>query len=566
MGWWSRSTRMRHRTAAAAGPESSGGGTGIEDRNRASRAPSLPAASAKDGDGDDTDVTSSLFWMCSASAMHMLGYEWSRSAVLSLMTSDALGFERASAVSYGMGCVSPTSVALLWLYKKSLDTRGPEITLRRTSQAFAALLAFGGVAIGVMEEQAAKASSQGDPAGEAPPSLLVSRLFGGYGAPRLRTFSRILLFFVFVVQNGLVQLLFSQHWSFLGSVMGYSNSKASAASAAARSSGRAKGVTNTPRATDDDASSTRQSAGALEYEDDCGDQSEEDGERAKLVKPAGTNGSPVSSSDGVGAGGSSGSHSSTNTSKTWALAPMAGIGSLASTLAGVTVSPLLQLSGNRLGFLVVLGSLGLFASTLAGNEAYRVAHAGGFAPPGSSPSSSKSSGGSDGDSADGKEKASAPSTEKESAEGGGGAGNDDGSEASSTETPLADADNEDVDINGSGGDSSKLVGCGVDDRKGFGENALQGPCSKMAGANAEKNETAMDQEESSSIAPTSLWGQSCRLFRRRPVLAWLCCEVLAYQGQSSLLNFLWVHKVRKSLALDHVRAEYTAQVGFLIAP
>jgi len=270
--------------------------------------------------------------------------------------------------------------------------------------------------------------------------------------------SRTVLFLLFVVQNGLVQLLHSQHGSFVSSVL---------STVASTKSRTGTGMYSSP---------TRKARAA--------------------------------------------------TGSCWALAPMTGIGSLASTLAGASVSLIVsgfglfagydsRGGGSSLGVLVALGGVGLYA--------YGIADENGFGPArhvcSASPMHSS-----------GKIMKSDACTTKA-------AGDDDINDSSSTDTPPTD---DETDEESDGEDGSANTGSNhiwkvvtTRDRR----NGLHRP----------------------SHSP-SLLRQSHDLFRRRPILAWLCAEVLAYQCQATVLGFLWTHQIRSALVQDHIRAQYTANV------
>lgn len=124
---------------------------------------------------------------------------------MALFTSDSLGFGKGdsgdgdgglSALPMAVGCVSPFSVALLWFYAVTLDAGGPCRALRTHTLICAGTQIVAGW---ILKE-------------------LDSYLEAGEGA-WARACSAPLLFALFVFQNAYVQLLYNQHWAFIGSVL-----------------------------------------------------------------------------------------------------------------------------------------------------------------------------------------------------------------------------------------------------------------------------------------------------------------------------------------------------------
>eukprot|EP00978_Attheya_sp_CCMP212_P046474 scaffold394564_cov51-Attheya_sp.AAC.2 len=140
----------------------------------------------------ENPVALSILSMTTAMALHFFGYEFARSGSLTLFTSEGTGFSGTSAFPLAMACVSPSSVLLLMLYGRQLDQNGPRTTLRVTSLFSAALLSISGVAIRLL--------SNSSDAG----SLLLSRC---------------IVWVLFVFQNCYATLLYTQYFSFMGSVM-----------------------------------------------------------------------------------------------------------------------------------------------------------------------------------------------------------------------------------------------------------------------------------------------------------------------------------------------------------
>ena len=75
-----------------------------------------------------------ILYMTLAMALHFGGYEFVRSGMLALFTSQTVGFANAAgAFPLAMGLVSPCSVVLLMGYNRVLEQRGPRAALRNTT-------------------------------------------------------------------------------------------------------------------------------------------------------------------------------------------------------------------------------------------------------------------------------------------------------------------------------------------------------------------------------------------------------------------------------------------------
>jgi len=137
----------------------------------------------------------SALLMALALSVHLGGYELARGGVVALFTSDELGFGRSgggglSALPLAVGCVSPFSILVLWVYGRSLRW-GPARALRTHTLITSFVPIFCASVLKILERSAA---------GE-------------------RRWSQFIIFFAFVFQNAYVQLLYAQHWAFLSSVL-----------------------------------------------------------------------------------------------------------------------------------------------------------------------------------------------------------------------------------------------------------------------------------------------------------------------------------------------------------
>jgi len=204
-----------------------------------------------------------VLWMALASATHYSGYEFARNAVLALFTSERTGFRSSAAMPLAVGCISPFSIGLLWLYTRLLKRGGPRYAVRTSTLLCFATISAAGLALNTVSACVEE-------------SLICQHL------------SRAISFAMIVIQSSFVQLLSVQHWSFLGSIV----------------------------------------------------QTTEDGAR-------------------------------------W-FAPIAGIGSISSTLAACAVSPLVDTLG--LPTLMIAGSFIIAISAYCADAAYEVAQTHGFEP------------------------------------------------------------------------------------------------------------------------------------------------------------------------------------------
>ena len=131
-----------------------------------------------------------ISYMSSASALHFAGYELVRSATIALFTSRQSGFSSPAAMPAATGLVSPFSILLLWWYTGVVETMGPKVAIRKSTMLFSSLCLVGGIIFAILDTSSNK---------------------------HLRV-SQTMATFLFVSQNALVQLLFTQHWAFLGSI------------------------------------------------------------------------------------------------------------------------------------------------------------------------------------------------------------------------------------------------------------------------------------------------------------------------------------------------------------
>jgi ATP/ADP translocase len=140
----------------------------------------------------------SILFMATASALHFAGFEFARSGTIALFTSTKTGFSSPSASPLSTICMTPFSIVVLWLYTKSLDRWGPRNCLILSTVLFAFLLASSAVTLNMLETLIHHSNNN---------IVLV-----------WRRMAQATIFSLNVAQSSFVQLLYTQHWSFIGSV------------------------------------------------------------------------------------------------------------------------------------------------------------------------------------------------------------------------------------------------------------------------------------------------------------------------------------------------------------
>lgn len=131
----------------------------------------------------------SCIWMAVAMSLHFGGYEFARSGALALFTSSETGFSHPSAYPFAIGLVTPVSLVLLYWYGTLLKAHGPRYALRTTKWMSVLVLSLGPILLRWMES----------------------------GTSTIWT--KALVGMLFVFQNSYAHLIYTQQWSFLGSIM-----------------------------------------------------------------------------------------------------------------------------------------------------------------------------------------------------------------------------------------------------------------------------------------------------------------------------------------------------------
>ncbi|OEU08691.1 hypothetical protein FRACYDRAFT_196310 [Fragilariopsis cylindrus CCMP1102] len=145
----------------------------------------------------------SCILMSIAMSLHFGGYEFARSAALALFTSSGgiTGFNHPSAYPLAIGCVTPTTLGLLYWYGTILKKNGPRKALQKTT-SFVILVLFVGTTL-IAGLSSLSLSSSGAPVAAAAASCM----------------TKAIVALLFVFQNSYAHLIYTQQWSFLGSVM-----------------------------------------------------------------------------------------------------------------------------------------------------------------------------------------------------------------------------------------------------------------------------------------------------------------------------------------------------------
>lgn len=141
-----------------------------------------------------TDVGKSVGWMATGMALHYLGYSFARAITLALFTSESTGFPGSNfAFPLVNAFVSPMSFLLLTVYGNILDNHGPRGALKRSTFYCASVIMISSIVLEVLKQ-------------------LGTTVFG-IQATKFVTAP------LFIFRESYVQLLTSQYWSFMASVL-----------------------------------------------------------------------------------------------------------------------------------------------------------------------------------------------------------------------------------------------------------------------------------------------------------------------------------------------------------
>ena len=144
--------------------------------------------------------------MATCMSLHYLAYSLARPATMTLFTSNRLGFgNNVSAYPFAMTFISPVSFILLLFYGNVLENLGPLMALRRTTLGCASVLGLSSLLLSKLDK------------------LIVSdtttTLSSNNNNNNIAIVTRYLVGALFVFRESYVQLITSQHWSFISSVL-----------------------------------------------------------------------------------------------------------------------------------------------------------------------------------------------------------------------------------------------------------------------------------------------------------------------------------------------------------
>eukprot|EP00970_Alexandrium_tamarense_P009166 scaffold1803_cov195-Alexandrium_tamarense.AAC.42 len=133
--------------------------------------------------------------MATCMSLHYLAYSLARPATMTLFTSSRLGFGNSvSAYPFAMTFISPVSFVLLLFYGSVLNSCGPLMALKYTTIGCSVILTLASVVIAKL-----------DPYVDTDPNIA--------------TMTKYLVGTLFIFRESYVQLITSQHWSFISSVL-----------------------------------------------------------------------------------------------------------------------------------------------------------------------------------------------------------------------------------------------------------------------------------------------------------------------------------------------------------
>eukprot|EP00985_Skeletonema_marinoi_P014983 scaffold7649_cov154-Skeletonema_marinoi.AAC.12 len=131
-------------------------------------------------------------------SLHYLAYSLARPATMTLFTSSRLGFgNNVSAYPFAMTFISPVSFVLLLFYGSVLNNLGPLLALKHTTLGCASILGLSSLLISKLDPQ----------------------IIEGDTTSLLAILTRYTVGALFIFRESYVQLITSQHWSFISSVL-----------------------------------------------------------------------------------------------------------------------------------------------------------------------------------------------------------------------------------------------------------------------------------------------------------------------------------------------------------
>ena len=153
-----------------------------------------------------TPKGTSVLYMAIAMSLHYLSYSIARPSTIALFTSAKTGFAgNTAAFPLAMAFISPTSLLLLILYGKILNKKGPRGAVKQTTFLCAAVLMCCACLVYIL--QGMDMNMEG----------MLTFTFPIWGG-RIQLI-QLLVGALFIFRESYVQLLTSQYWSFMASVL-----------------------------------------------------------------------------------------------------------------------------------------------------------------------------------------------------------------------------------------------------------------------------------------------------------------------------------------------------------
>jgi len=134
-----------------------------------------------------------VIYMAIAMSLHYLGYSFARPSTIAIFTSSKTGYKSPAAFPLAMAFVSPVSLLLLMAYNRSLDSFGPKGALTYSTLSSASVLILAAISIKTLQDST---------------KVL-------FGIPLIKYISGPL----FIFRESYVQLITSQYWSFMTSIL-----------------------------------------------------------------------------------------------------------------------------------------------------------------------------------------------------------------------------------------------------------------------------------------------------------------------------------------------------------
>jgi len=148
-----------------------------------------------------------VFYMSLCMGIHFSGHEFARAPITSLFTSKDIGFKNSAALPLAVGVVCPFSIIMLYIFKKVLQHHGPRHALMQSTLVYASCLFSVALALNYFTTRI-----DGQQHIRTSTSNMMELL-------DTHMITKSLLFAIFVFQSANVQFLYTQHWSFLGSIL-----------------------------------------------------------------------------------------------------------------------------------------------------------------------------------------------------------------------------------------------------------------------------------------------------------------------------------------------------------